>query len=124
MNMRAGSKKFIKLVAAAGTVVSSITKTENIQNIPNNALGNFIEAATKAFFKNLSIARTNPSETTKCNTPNIFREIVEVEMLLLSEAEDLTEIVRSELVSRGSICKKLELGPRTLMGNNDFLGTP
>ena len=72
MNMRAGSKKFIKLVAAAGTVVSSMTNTENIQNIPNNALGNFIAAATKAFFKNLSIARTIPSETTKCNAPNTY----------------------------------------------------
>lgn len=69
MNKSAGSKKLIKLVAAAGTVESRIIRTENMQNIPNRALGNLIAAATNAFFKNLSMARIIPSETTKCNTP-------------------------------------------------------
>lgn len=69
MNKSAGSKKFIKLVATAGTVESRITRTENIQNIPKSALGNLMEAATNAFFKNLSIARIIPSETTRCRTP-------------------------------------------------------
>lgn len=69
MNMSAGSKKFVKLVAAAGTMESRITRMENIQNIPNKALGNFIAAATNAFFKNLSNARINPSETAKWATP-------------------------------------------------------
>lgn len=70
MNMNAGSKKFITAVAADGTVESRIIKTENIQNIPNNALGNLIAAATNAFFKNLSVARKSPRDTIKCNTPN------------------------------------------------------
>ena len=69
MNNSAGSKKFIKLVAAAGIVTSRMTKTENTQNMPNRALGNLIAAATNAFFSNLSIARIIPSETSKCKTP-------------------------------------------------------
>lgn len=75
MNKRAGSKKFIKAVAAGGTIKSRMIKTENIQNIPNNALGNLIAAATKACFKNLSIARISPKETTKCNSPNTWSKL-------------------------------------------------
>jgi hypothetical protein len=52
MNKKAGSKKSTNALAAGGTVESRIIKTENIQNIPNNALGNLIAAATNAFFKN------------------------------------------------------------------------
>lgn len=51
---------------------SRIIKIENIQNIPNSALGNLIAAATNASFKNLSIAKIIPSETTKCNTSNTW----------------------------------------------------
>ena len=69
MNIKAGSKKFIKAVAAEGTVESRAIKTENIQNIPNNALGNLMAAAANAFFKNLSTARISPRETIKCNSP-------------------------------------------------------
>ena len=69
MNRSAGSKKFIRLFAAAGMVESRIIRTEKMQNIPKSALGNLIAAATNAFFKNLSIAKIIPSETTKCNTP-------------------------------------------------------
>jgi hypothetical protein len=46
-----------------------MTKTENMQNMPNRALGNLIAAATNAFFNNLSIARIIPSETSKCKIP-------------------------------------------------------
>lgn len=70
MKRSAGSKKFIKFVAATGIVESRIIRTENMQNIPNKALGNLIAAATKAFFKNLSTARIIPSDTTKCEIPN------------------------------------------------------
>jgi hypothetical protein len=72
MNKRAGSKKFIKPVAAAGMVESSTTRMENIQNMPNRALGNLIAAATNAVFKNLSIAKIIPSETIKCIIPNTY----------------------------------------------------
>lgn len=65
MNSKAGSKKFINALAAAGTVESRIIKTENIQNIPNNALGNLMAAATNACFKNLSIAIISPRDTIK-----------------------------------------------------------
>lgn len=70
MNIKAGSKKFIKAVAAEGTVESRMIKTEKIQNIPNNALGNLMAAATNAFFNNLSIATISPRDTIKCNSPN------------------------------------------------------
>lgn len=70
MNKSAGWKKFIKLVAAAGMVESRIIRTENMQNMPNKALGNLIAAATNAFFNNLSVARIIPSETSKCKIPN------------------------------------------------------
>lgn len=69
MKRRAGSKKFIKLVAAEGMVESSIIRTEKMQNIPNRALGNLIAAAKNAFFNNLSSASINPRDTTKCKTP-------------------------------------------------------
>lgn len=70
MKIKAGSKKFIRAVAAEGTVESRIIKTENMQNIPNNALGNLIAAATNACFKNLSTARIVPRDTIKWNIPN------------------------------------------------------
>lgn len=70
MNIIPGSKNFIKATAAEGIAQSRIIKTEKIQNIPNRALGNSIEAATKAFFKRKSMARMRPSETTQCSTPN------------------------------------------------------
>lgn len=70
MNRNAGSKKFIIPVAAAGTTESSIIRTEKIQNIPNKALGNFMDAATKAFFKNWSAASMIPSDTNKCAIAN------------------------------------------------------
>ena len=76
MNRNAGSKKFIMPVAAAGTTVSNIIRTEKIQNIPNKALGNFMEAATKACFKNWSAASMIPSDTNKCVVANTLREIV------------------------------------------------
>ena len=70
MNKKAGSKKLITLAAAAGITVSRIIRIENVQNIPNSALGNLIDADTKACFSNLSVATIIPSETTKCSTPN------------------------------------------------------
>lgn len=70
MNSSAGSKKFIKLVATAGTVESRIIRMENIQNIPKSALGNLMEAATNACFKKLSIARKIPTETIRCKIPS------------------------------------------------------
>lgn len=98
MNKSAGSKKLIKLVAASGIVESRIIKIENMQNIPNKALGNFIAAATNAVFNNFSITRIIPSDTTKCAIPNTLLDSVfevlplsEVEVLPLSEAMDLTE---------------------------------
>lgn len=65
MNINAGSKKLTNAVAAAGTVESRIIRTENMQNIPNNALGNLIAAATNACFRNLSTARMRPRDTAK-----------------------------------------------------------
>ena len=62
-----GSKKSIRLVAAAGTTESKTMRTENTQNMPKSALGNLIEAAAKAFFKSLSDARIMPRDTAKCN---------------------------------------------------------
>lgn len=65
MNKSAGSKKFVNAVAAEGTVASRVIRTENMQNIPNKALGNLIAAATNAFFRNMSAARISPRDTTK-----------------------------------------------------------
>ncbi|KAK1325008.1 hypothetical protein QJS10_CPA01g00985 [Acorus calamus] len=56
MNRVAGSKKPINPAAADGATTSRAIKTEKTQNIPKRALGNLIEAATKALFKNLSTA--------------------------------------------------------------------
>ena len=117
MNKSAGSKKLIKLVAASGIVESRIIKIENMQNIPNKALGNFIAAATNAFFNNFSTTRIIPSDTTKCAISNTLLDSV-AEVLPLSEAMDLTE---SFWVSWEPICRNLELCPRTVIGLLSFL---
>ena len=78
MNRNAGSKKLIIPFAAAGTTESNIIRTEKIQNIPNKALGNLMDAATKACFKNWSAASMIPSETNKCAAANTLLVIVDV----------------------------------------------
>jgi len=65
MNKSAGSKKLTNAAAAEGTVASRVMRTENMQNIPNKALGNLIAAATNACFRNLSAARIRPRDTAK-----------------------------------------------------------
>jgi hypothetical protein len=69
MNTVAGSKKSMNALARAGTKVSKTTSTENTQNMPKRALGNLMDAATKACLRYLSAASTMPSDTSKCATP-------------------------------------------------------
>ena len=92
MNMKAGSKKFIKAVAAEGRVESRTIRSENIQNIPNNALGNLMAAATNAFFKYLSIARISPRDTIKWKSPTTLWVSVEEEVPPDSVPADFAEI--------------------------------
>lgn len=91
MNINAGSKKLINAVAAAGTVESRTIRTENMQNIPNNALGNLIAASTNTFFRNLSATTISPRDTTKWTNPNTE---VEVEVVPVSVSEDLAATCR------------------------------
>lgn len=69
MNNVAGSKKSINALAAEGIAESKTMRAVNTQNIPKRALGNLMAAATKARFRNLSAARINPRETTRCRRP-------------------------------------------------------
>lgn len=90
-------------------------RTEKIQNIPNRALGNLMEAATKACFKNRSAASMIPSDTNKCVVANTLREIVsDVFPVPAPSSMAWVESFLPNLISREPICINLVLCPSVL----------